>query len=425
MDRDVFAATGMRSMFRALGSRNYRLFFGGQSLSLIGTWITQVATAWLVYRLTHSVIWLGLVGFSGQILTFILSPVTGVLADRWDRRRILIATQTLGMVQSFMLAALAFTGAITAWQILVLGSAQGLINAFDIPARQSLVVEMVEKKEDLSNAIALNSFMFNSARLIGPAIAGILIAAAGESVCFLADGISYLAVIAALLAMRLTRRVKPSEPKDVLHELKDGVRYAFGRRSIRSLLLLVAFVSLVGMPFTVLLPVFAEDIYQGGSKAYAMLLSASGVGALLGSSYLASRRHTAGLGRIIAGSLAFFGAGLILFSFSRALWWSMILMVCVGFGMIVQMASSNTLLQSMIEDDKRGRVMSFFTMAFMGMMPFGSLCAGSLAHWIGAPFTFALGGVACVSGSIFAISRLPKAKRNRPHDLLDFKDPAI
>ena len=406
MNREDFGFVEIRSMFRALGSRNYRLFFGGQSLSLIGTWMTQVATAWLVYRMTHSAIWLGLVGFSSQILTFLLAPVTGVLADRWDRKRILVATQALGMAQSLTLAALTFTGIITPWQILILGSFQGLINAFDIPARQSFVVDMVEKKEDLSNAIALNSFMFNSARLIGPTIAGILIATVGEGACFLVDGVSYLAVILALQAMRITRRPVHSDPKRVMNELTDGVVYAFGKRRIRSLLLLVAFISLVGMPFTVLLPVFAKDIYQGGANAYAMLLAASGVGALLGSTYLASRKETVGLGKVIAGGIAFFGTGLILFSFSRALWWSMILMVCVGFSMIVQMASSNTLLQTMVEDDKRGRVMSFFTMAFMGMMPFGSLCAGGLAYWIGAPMTLFIGGAACILGSVFAASRL-------------------
>ena len=394
------------AMFRALRSRNYKLFFGGQSFSLVGTWMTQVATTWLVYRLTHSMLWLGLVGFSSQILTFCLAPFTGVLADRWNRHRILVVTQILGMVQSFLLAALALTGVITAWQILVLSSVQGLINAFDIPARQSFVVDMVEDKKDLSNAIALNSFMFNSARLIGPSIVGILIATVGEGMCFLIDGISYLGVIFALLAMRVTVKIENLNRKRVWHELKEGVAYAFGISSIKSLLILVAFVSLMGMPFTVLLPVFASDILHGGPNTYGFLLGASGIGALSGSIYLASRKNTVGLDRVIINSVALFGAGLILFSFSRILWCSVILMALTGFGMIVQMASSNTLLQSMIDDDKRGRVMSFFTMAFMGMMPFGSLFAGSLAHKIGAPFTLFIGGASCVLGALYCTRRL-------------------
>jgi len=388
-------------MFRALRSRNYQLFFGGQTFSLIGTWMTQVATTWLVYRLTHSILWLGLVGFSSQILTFILAPFTGVLADRWSRHRILVITQVLGMVQSFVLAALALTGVVTAWQILILSSVQGLINAFDIPTRQSFVVDLVENKEDLSNAIALNSFMFNSARLIGPSIAGVLIAAVGEGMCFLIDGISYLAVIFALLAMQVKAKMIDTDPQHIWHDLKEGVFYAFGIRSVRSLLMLVAFVSLMGMPFTVLLPVFAKDILHGDSHTYGFLLGASGIGALSGSIYLASRKDTIGLGGVIVNSVALFGLGLVAFSFSRVVWLSVILMVFVGFGMIVQMASSNTLLQTMIEDDKRGRVMSFFTMAFMGMMPFGSLLGGGLAEKIGAPFTLFLGGVSCIVGAVY------------------------
>ncbi len=387
-------------MFRALRSRNYRLFFGGQVFSLIGTWMSLVATTWLVYRLTHSALWLGLVGFSGQILTFVLSPFTGVLADRWDRRRILIATQTLGMVQSFALAGLALSGTITAWQVLVLGSVQGLINAFDIPARQSFVVDMVEKKEDLGNAIALNSLLFNSARLIGPSIAGVIIAVSGEGACFLVDGFSYLGVIFALRAMQVTVRVRPEGRKHVLHELAEGVRYAFGRSSIRGLLILVAFMSLVGMPFSVLLPVYAKDILGGNSDTYGWLLAASGMGALCGSAYLATRKNAAGLGRDIVRSIALFGAGLVLFAFSRVLWFSMVLMALVGFGMIVQMAASNTLIQTRVEDDKRGRVMSFFAMAFMGMMSVGSLLAGSAAHRIGAPLTLFACGAACLAGAL-------------------------
>ena len=392
-------------MFRALRSRNYKLFFGGQTFSLIGTWMTQVATTWLIYHLTHSVIWLGLVGFSSQILTFLLAPFTGVLADRWNRHRILVITQILGMVQSFLLAILALTHVITPWQVLLLSSFQGLINAFDVPARQSFVVDMVEKKEDLSNAIALNSFMFNSARLIGPSIAGVLIAVAGEGVCFLVDGFSYLCVIFALLAMTVKPRLEGTHHKRILHDLKEGVRYAFGIPPVRLLLFLVAFVSFVGLPYAVLLPVFAKDILHGGPNAYGFLLASSGLGALAGSIYLASRKTTAGLGKVILGNMALLGVSLMLFSFSRNLWISAGFLLFTGFAMIVQMASSNTLLQTMIEDDKRGRVMSFFTMAFMGMMPFGSLAAGNLAHHIGAPLTVFCGGVACVVCAVVCFPR--------------------
>jgi len=400
------AATSLKLIARALQYRNYRLFFGGQSISLIGTWMTRIATSWLVYRLTNSVFLLGVVGFSGQIPTFLVASFAGVLTDRWNRHHILVVTQILAMIQSFALAILTLTGIITVWHIILLSIFQGLINAFDMPARQSLVVEMVEKREDLGNAIALNSSMFNGARLLGPSIAGILISAVGEGMCFLLDGISYLAVIASLLAMKITPRKTETPKSNVLQGLKEGFSYAFPFAPIRSILLLIGVVSLVGMPYTVLMPVFAKEILRGGPHTLGFLMGASGIGALVGAIYLASRKSVLGLGRIIPLAASIFGIGLIAFSLSRVLWLSLAMMLLTGFGMMVQMASSNTVLQTIVDDDKRGRVMSFYTMAFMGTAPFGSLLAGGLASRIGAPNTLMIGGVCCILGSFIFASKL-------------------
>lgn len=399
--------SGLKQSLRALNSRNYRLFFGGQGISLIGTWLTRIATSWLVYRLTNSAFLLGLVGFAGQIPSFLLSPLAGVLVDRWNRHRILVVTQILSMLQSLALAVLALTGIIAVWHILVLSIFQGLINAFDIPARQSFVVQMVEKKEDLPNAIALNSTIFNSARLLGPSIGGILIAAVGEGICFLIDGISYLAVIASLLAMRIPKHRVISKDRPLMEELKEGITYALNFPPIRSILLLLGLISLAGIPYTVLMPVFAKDVLKGGPHTLGYLMAASGTGALAGAIYLATRKSVQGLGKLIAWSAAIFGVGLVIFSFSQVLWLSLLLMIITGFGMITEMASSNTVLQTIVEDDKRGRVMSFYAMAFMGMVPIGSLLAGSLASKIGAPYTVMIGGICCLAGSVWFARILP------------------
>ncbi len=398
---------GIKRILRALRHRNYRLFFGGQGISLIGTWLTRVATSWLVYRLTDSALLLGVVGFAGQIPTFLLAPFAGVLVDRWNRHRILVITQTLAMVQSFLLAILALTGVITVWHIILLNVFQGLINAFDTPARQAFVVQMVEDKKDLANAIALNSSMFNSARLLGPAVAGILIAAVGEGICFLIDGFSYLAVIASLLAMTITAGKAEKTVPYVLHGLREGFNYAFGFAPIRAILLFLALVSLMGMPYTVLMPVMAKDVLHGDAHTLGFLTAASGMGALTGAVYLASRKSVLGLGKIIALAGSGFGLGLLAFSFSRHLWLSLLLMLLTGFGMMVQMASSNTVLQTIVDDDKRGRVMSFYAMAFLGMAPFGSLFAGGLASKIGAPMTIMIGGIACIFGAMMYARKLP------------------
>jgi len=385
---------------RALRHRNYRLFFSGQTVSLIGTWMTRIATSWLVYRLTKSALLLGLVGFSGQIPTFLLAPFAGVWVDRWNRHRVLVVTQVLAMIQSFALAILTLLGRITVWDIIWLGAFQGLINAFDMPARQAFVVEMVEDRRDLGNAIALNSSMVNMARLLGPSIAGIVIAAMGEGYCFLIDGFSYIAVIISLLAMRLQRQVVKRASSRMVDELKDGWRYVSQSPAIRAILLLLALVSLVGMPYTVLMPIFAGTILHGGPHTLGFLMGASGIGALTGAFILAARKSVLGLGRVVTFSAAAFGFGLAAFSQSRILGLSYVLMFVVGYGMMQQMAASNTILQTIVHEDKRGRVMSYYTMSFMGMAPFGSLLAGSIADRIGAPRTLLLCGICCIAGAL-------------------------
>jgi len=394
----------------ALRSRNYRLFFAGQGLSLIGSWMTQVATVWLVYNLSDSPWMLGVVGFTSQIPTLILLPFAGVLIDRWNRHRVIIATQILAMVQSLALAVLALTGVINIWHILVLSFFQGAINAFDAPARQAFVPELVEKKEDLANAIALNASMVNGARLIGPAIAGLLIATVGPSYCFLIDGLSYIAVIAGLLAMQIKARQIAATNTKPLERLKEGFVYAFSFPPIRAILLLLALVSFAGMSHTVLVPIFATKILQGGPQTLGFLMAASGVGAFAGAISLISRTSIVGLGKWIATSPAIMGFGLIGLGLSRILGLSLIMMLFVGFGFILQFAGGNTFLQTIVEDDKRGRVMSIYTMAFFGVTPFGNLVAGGLANYIGAPNTVIIGGILCILGSIVFTKQLPALK---------------
>jgi MFS family permease len=398
------------ALLRALGSRNYRLFFSGQSVSLIGTWMTRIATSWLVYRLSHSAFLLGLASFAGQIPLFFLAPLAGVWVDRWDRHKTLVATQVLSMLQSFALAFLALSGLITVPDIILLSLFQGLVNAFDMPARQAFVVQMVDDRKDLPNAIALNSSIVNAARLIGPAIAGVVIAAVGEGYCFLIDGISYLAVILSLLLMHIEGKVPRTASKRLLEELKEGWIYVVQSVPIRSILLLLALISLLGMPYTVLMPVFATRILHGGPDTLGELMSATGVGALVGAVALASRRTVLGLGRVIPISAALFGGALIAFGLSRVLWLSMCLLLATGFGMMRHLAASNTILQTILEEEKRGRVMSFYAMAFQGMAPFGSLVAGAVAEKIGAPKTVMLTGALCLAGAAVFARALPRVR---------------
>lgn len=402
---------GIAFMFRALKHRNYALFFSGQMVSMIGTWMTRIAISWLVYKLTGSALLLGVVGFAGQIPSFALAPFAGVLVDRWSRHRVLVVTQVLAMLQSAALAALDLTGTIKIWHVVGLAVFQGLINAFDMPARQAFVVEMVTDRNDLANAIALNSTLINGSRLLGPSIGGIIIAWVGEGWCFAIDAISYLAVIGSLLAMTLNAAEQlPRKTRNLFQQLREGFSYVAGFQPIRNILLLLAFVSLVGFPYTVLMPVFANDVLHGGPNLLGLLMGASGVGAVTGAAFLAARKSVVGLGKFIPGMAALFGCGLIAFSFSRVAWLSLLLMVVTGLGFMVQTAVSNTLIQTIVDEDKRGRVMSFYTMAFMGTAPFGSLLAGSLADRIGAPYTLLLGGTGCVVGAALFYRALPRLR---------------
>jgi MFS family permease len=392
--------------WRALRHRNFRLFFSGQSISLIGTWMTRIATAWLVYRLTHSALLLGTVSFVGQIPTFLLAPLAGVLIDRMDRRRVLVWTQALAMVQSLVLAWLTLTHRINIPEVLVLSVFQGAINAFDMPARQSFMVQMVEDRADLSNAIAINSSMVNLARLIGPSLAGLVIAATNEGWCFLVDGISYIAVIVSLLLMRVHIVSAQRAAASMLEQLREGWTYVANFLPIRTILLLFALVSLMGMPYMVLMPVFAAQVLHGGAHTLGFLTGAAGVGALVSALSLVLRKSVRGLLKMIPIAAAVFGAGLVLFGMSHVLWLSLVLMVAVGFGMMQGLTASNTIIQTLVPEEMRGRVMSYYTAAFVGMSPFGSLLAGALAHWIGAPRTVMFTGSCCVVGAAWFWSRM-------------------
>ncbi len=404
------ASAGISHAWRALRHPNFRLYFGGQSISLVGTWMTRVATAWLVYRLTHSALLLGTVSFMGQIPTFLLAPFAGVWIDRLDHRQVLVWTQALSMVQSLALAALTLSGHITIPLLLGLSATQGLINAFDMPGRQSFMVHMVDDKRDLGNAIAINSSMVNLARLIGPSLAGLLIAATSEGWCFLVDGISYLAVIASLLRMRLHAPVVKRIASSTFAELKAGWTYVSGFVPVRTILLLFAVVSLMGMPFVVLMPVFAAKVLHGGPHTLGFLMGAMGLGALASALSLAARKTVRGLVRIIPLSALVFGLGLIGFGFSRYFWLSMVMVLVAGAGMMQGMAASNTVIQTIVAEDKRGRVMSYYTMAFVGMAPFGSLLAGTLATAIGAPLTVIANGAAVILAAAGFATQLPTVR---------------
>ncbi|MFN6572137.1 MFS transporter [Dendronalium sp. ChiSLP03b] len=400
-------ATLKKPLLPALSSRNYRLFFAGQGISLIGTWMTQLATIWLVYSLTNSPLMLGVVGFTSQIPSFFLAPFGGVFVDRFSRYRTLIGTQIMAMIQSLALAVLALTGVIQIWHIIALSLFQGFINALDAPARQAFVPELVERKEDLANAIAINSTMINGARLIGPAIGGLLIARVGAAYCFLIDGLSYIAVIAALLAMKIKPWKFSVAKANPLQQVREGFVYAFSFPPIRAILLLSTLVSLMGLQNTILVPIFAEDILKGGAETLGFLMAASGVGALSGGIYLATRQTILGVGKLIALAPTILGVGLIGFSLSRFLPLSLFAMLFVGLGTILQIASSNTFLQTIVEEDKRGRLMSLYTMSFLGMIPLGNLMGGVVASHIGAANTLIIDGIACIIGSVIFYRQLP------------------
>ena len=397
---------GAPRILRSLSSRNFRLYFGGQLVSLVGTWMQMIAMSWLVYRLTNSALWLGIIGFAGQVPTFVLAPVAGVAADRWNRRNIQLVTQTLSMLQAFLLAFLVWSDRAAVWQIVAMGLLLGIVNAFDAPARQAFVIDLVDRREDMTNAIAVNSIMFNMARLLGPGIAGLSIAIIGEAGCFFLNGVSFLAVIVAMLMMRLVPRKPVSRESRLWQELKDGAAYAFGFVPIRILLLFLALTSVMSMPLQTLMPVMAKEVLHAGPAMLGFLVAASGVGSLVGGIYLAQRRDVLGLERKIALAVGAYGAAIVLLAFTRRVWVAFPLAGVAGLGMMVQMASSNTLVQTLVDDHMRGRVMSFFTMSFMGMMPFGSLMGGALAGRIGAPRTLLFSGAVCLAGTVWFASRL-------------------
>jgi len=411
LERNGLASGGtgrLNNIVRAFRYRNYRLFFSGQSISLIGTWTQQVAVSWLVYRLTGSTLLLGTVSFCNLIPLFFLAPFAGVVADRWNRKRLLILTQALSMIQALVLAALVLSSTVRSWHIVALSLFIGTVNAFDVPIRQAFVSEMVERKEDLGNAIALNSAMFNSARFIGPSVAGILISTLGEGVCFLVNGISYVAVIIALAAIRVSPREHKYAKAPVLRELREGISYVYNFKPILSILLLLAVFSLAAGPYIVLMPVYAKDILHGEAHTFGFLMSATGIGALCSTIYLASRKNVHGLVRKIPLATATCGLAITAVALSRNFTFSMICLFFMGFGMLTQIASSNTIIQTIVDEDKRGRVMSLFAVALMGMMPFGSLLAGAVAEKIGVPDTLLMGAGVCFLGAVAFAVKLPR-----------------
>jgi MFS family permease len=399
----------LKASLRAFRHRNYRLFFAGQLTSLVGTWMQTVAQSWLVYRLTGSATLLGLVGFASQFPIFLLSPVAGAVADMYPRRRTMIVIQSLMMLLAFPLAVLTLMHRIQVSDVIVLAILLGFVNAFDIPVRQSFVAEMVGR-EDLINAIALNSSMMNGARIIGPAVAGILVSVVGEGWCFFLNGLSYLAVIIGLIFITAGNNRPREHEGSRIEAILEGFRFALHTRPVRALLLLLGVVSLMGMPYSVLMPIFADKILKGGAKGLGLLMGSSGVGALLGAAVLAGRQGVRGLGNWVMFACAGFGTSLMLFSLSRNFWFSTLLLLPVGFSMMVQMASSNTLIQSMVPDRLRGRVMALYSMMFLGMAPFGALLSGILANLMGAPWTVALGGAVCIAGAVVFRSHLPKIR---------------
>jgi MFS family permease len=398
--------TRVRSSLRALRHRDLRLFFAGQGISLVGTWMQQVAISWLVYRLTGSALVLGIIAFGSQFPALLMAPFAGALADRWNRYRMVVGAQVLAMVQAVALALLVLSGRVEVWHLVALSVVAGLINGLDVPARQSLLVRLVRGTDDLPNAIALNSSMFNAARMVGPALAGILIGWVGEGPVFVLNALSYVAVLWALSALRLPRE-KGAAAGPVLRNIREGFLYAFGFPPIRDLLILLGLISLVGIPYVVLLPVFARDVLGGDAGTLGLLTSAAGMGALAGALVLASRGSVRGLGVVIARSSALFGTALVAFSLSRNLWLSCLFLAVTGFGVMLTTASINTVLQTLVDEGMRGRVMSLYTMAFVGMSPLGSLAGGMLAGWMGAPLTVMLGGTGCLVLAAWFGRRLP------------------
>jgi MFS family permease len=397
------------TLLRALRHRNYRLFVSGQLISLIGTWMQTVAESWLVYRLTGSAFLLGTVGFANRIPVFLFSTVGGAVADRYNRHHIVIATQAASMLLATLLAVLTLTHRVQVWHLMTIATLLGLVNAFDIPGRQAFVVELVAR-EDLQNAIALNSSMFNGARVVGPAVAGVLVAAVGEGWCFFANAVSYIAVLASLFLMKVPAQPKAERPASMLAHVSEGFRFVLRSRPIWALLLLLGLVSLMGTPYSVLMPIISDQTFHAGSRGLGILMGASGVGALIGALSLARRVGLKGYGRSIGLAAIGFGLSLLAFSAMRQFWLGALFLMPAGFAMMTQMAASNTLIQSMIPNSLRGRVMAVYSMMFMGMAPIGALLAGTLAGWLGATTTVGLGGAFCLLGGVVFLNRLPRIR---------------
>lgn len=402
--------TSVAQTLRSLAYRNFRVYFIGQGLSLIGTWMQRVAMAWLVYSLTGSAWWLGIVGFAGRIPILPLAPIGGVVADRWSRKRILYATNTIAAAQALTLSVLVLTGTVEVWHVVVLSVLLGVLDAFDIPARQSFFVHMIDDPVDVGNAIALNSTIFNAARLIGPSIAGVLIAVAGTGVVFGVNAVTYAAMIVALARIHTVSEGAQDRSQKVLANLLEGFRWAWHFTPVRAVLVLMTIISFTAVPFAILMPIFATEILHGGPETLGFLLAAQGVGALAAALFMAHRSGMRGLGRLIAGASAIFGVGLIGFAFSTSLWLSMVLLAVAGFGLLLQTASSNTFLQMIVGDALRGRIMSLYTLAFVGTLPLGSLFAGWLAERIGAPVTVAIGGGATLLAAALFTRSLPELR---------------
>jgi MFS family permease len=401
---------GLRAMVRAFRHRNFRLYFGGQSISLIGTWIQQIALSWTIYQLTHSSFLLGVVSFAGQLPLFLLTPFAGVLVDRFNRHRILVITQSLALVQAFALAVVVSTGALHVWNLIALNVFAGIILAVDLTARQAFIVDMVGSGHDLPNAVALNAFVINGGRMLGPAIAGLLLTVVSPAVCFYANAVSYIPVIAALIAMKVKQQRMPPDDSSPAEDLMEGIHYAVGFPPIWTVLALVGLVSLAGLPYAVLMPIFAAETLHGDAHTLGWLMMAPGIGALVATVYLASRKSIYGAGPRIAAGAMLFGAGLVGLGFSQHLALALVALAFVGLGMIVQLATCNTILQTIVEDDKRGRVMSLYTTAFMGMAPFGSILGGAIAHRIGVQLTMVCGGFICLAGGALFAARIPKLR---------------
>ena len=396
--------------FRSLKHKNYRLFFLGQMISLPGVWIQNIALGWLVYRLTDSAFMLGAVGFAGQIPSLILTPIAGVYADRMSRRKVLISTQTFSMMIALGMAVLIFTGVIEVWHILLAAFMNGFAAAFDTPFRHAFLVEMVPEKADLPNAIALNSSLFNTARFIGPPIGGLLIAWGGEAVCFLINGLSYTAVIGMLLAMKVKPLIQEASGKSIFGDLVSGFEYAWQNLHIRYLLIMVMITSFIGLPYQVFMPVFAREVLGGDAQTLGYLTGAIGAGALTGAFFLASRQSLRSIPRIVFISASMFAVGLAVFSLSNVMWFSIVVLFVTGFGMVVEFASSNTLLQTLVDDKMRGRVVALYSMSFMGITPLGSLALGSVADKVGVQPTLFVAGVLCMLAALLFLRKIPLIK---------------